>query len=161
MKKKILALLFCVLLTGCSSNDAAQKIDEKLMNHFPSNEQALLEEVNPDLITMEYLINHSSDYATDLSSDRNDFFVVVHGTVANIETEEYDDEILDRMDPEIADLLRGKTKTEIFFNDCSTPLTDSDSDFDVEIGNEYYFFVYVQEDSSGYRYTPFACYDFN
>ena len=49
------------------------------------------------------------------------------------------------MNPEIADLLRGKTKTEIFFNDCSTPLTDSDSDFDVKIGNEYYFFVYVQK----------------
>lgn len=161
MKKVIIILLCCILLSGCGSSSSAEKIDEKLMNHFSSDDQAILNEANPDLVTMEYLVNHSSDYASNLSSDRNDFFVVVHGTVTSIETEEYDDSILDKMDPDMADLLRGKTGAEIFLDDCSTSLSDPDSEYDVKVGNEYYFFVSVKEGTSGYRYTPFACYDFN
>lgn len=161
MKKTIIILICCILLTGCSTSSSAKKIDAKLMNHFPTDEQSILNEANPDLVTMEYLVDHSSDYATTLTSNRNDFFVVVHGTVTNIETEKYDDSILDKMDPTIADLLRGKVKTEIYLDDCSTPLSDPDSEYDVEIGKEYYFFVYVKEDISGYSYTPFSCYNFD
>ena len=163
MKKLLLALLCCTLLsTSCSSStSSAKKIDDTLLNHFSSDNQALLKEANPDLVTMDYLVDHAVDYSTSLSSDRNDFFVVVHGTVTNIETEKYDDSILDNMDPEMADLLRGKTKVAIYLDNCSTSLDDSDNEYNVELNKEYYFFVYVTDGSDGYRYTPFSCFNFD
>lgn len=157
--RKIIIPLLCILLVGCSSSEKPQKIDATLMNHFPSTERTVLNEINPDVVTMQYLIDHSSDYATKLGSDRNDFFVIVHDIVEKIETEEYDDDILDRMDPEMADLLRGKTETNIFFPNCSIPLSFSEEDF--KVGNEYYFYVTVIDGSTGYRYIPFKYFDFN
>lgn len=164
MKKKLILLLLTaiLLLFGCgSSTSSAQKISDTLLNHFPSDEQLLLKEANPDLVTMEYLVEHSSDYSTNLSSDRNDFFVVVHGTVTSIETEEYDEDILDKMDPDIASSLRGKTNVDIFLDDCLTALSDPINAYNVEKDKEYYFFVYVKENSSNYSYTPFSCYTFD
>lgn len=152
----------CVLLCGCSSG-SPQKIDDKLLNHFSSKDRTILEEVNPDLVSMQYLVKHASDYATDITSDRNDYFVVVKGTVTKLETEEYDDDdILDKMDPEMADLLRGKVKTDIYLDECDIPLSDTDSEYNIEVGNEYYFYVMVSENFNGdYRYTLFNCFDFN
>ena len=159
--KIILMVITLILIgAGCGSS-SVQKIDDKLLNHFSTDQQAILKEANPDLVTMEYLVAHASDYATTLTSDRNDFFVVVHGTVTNLKKEEYDDAILDGMDPEMANLLRGKTGVDIYLDNCSTALTDADNEYNVEINKEYYFFVLVKDGASGYRYTPFACFNFD
>lgn len=161
LPKLFFVTFVCVLLCGCSSG-SPQKIDDKLLNHFSSKERTILEEVNPDLVSMQYLVKHASDYATDITSDQNDYFVVVKGTVSALETEEYDDELLDKMDPDMADLLRGKAKTDIYLDECDTPLCDTYSEYDLEVGNEYYFYVYVSESlNNNYRYTLFKCFDFN
>ena len=161
LPKLFFVTIFCVLLCGCSSG-SPEKIDDDLLNHFSSKERSILKEANPDLVTMHYLVDHSSDYATDIDSERNDFFVVVKGTVTKLETEEYDDDILDKMDPEMADLLRGKTSTDIYLDKCDIPLNDSDSEYSIKVGKEYYFYVTVSEKSNGdYRYTLFNCFDFN
>lgn len=163
MRKGIALILCSLLLVGCSSNsETALKVDDTLLNRFSRSEQRLIKEVNPDVVTMQYLVDHAEDYATSLESDRNDFFVIVHGTVTKLETIEYnDDDILDQMDSNVADLLRGTTNTDFYLDNCSVAMMDSDSEYNLKTGNEYYFYVYVSDGATGYRYIPFKCFDFN
>ncbi len=163
MKKQIILILLCSLLfVGCKSDvESASKVDDTLMNHFTKSEQALIKEINPDVVTMQYLVDHSEDYAVSLDSDRNDFFVIVRGTVTKLENVTYDDEILNKMDPDIASLLRDKTSVDFYLDDCPISMSDTDSNFGLELDNEYYFYTHVTEGATGYRYTPFKCFKFN
>lgn len=162
MRKQFALILCSLLLVGCSTNtETTAKVDDTLLNHFSKSEQRVIEEVNPDVITMQYLVNHAEDYATSLDTDRNDFFVIVHGTVTKLETVEYDDAILEQMDADTADLLRGKTSVNFYLDNCSTAMIDSDSKYNLKTDKEYYFYVKVSESATGYRYIPFKCFNFN
>lgn len=159
MKKIVVMLLLCVSLCGCGSS--ASKVDDALMNHFSSDYRELLKEANPDVVSMEYLVKHASDYACDITSERNDFFVVLCGCVSNVEAVEYDEDILSGMDEDVAALLRESNSLDVYLDDSAESISVDAELYDIEVGREYYFFVHVRESVSGYSFSAFDVFDFN
>lgn len=157
-KRFLVVLSTITFLSGCGSS--AAKVDDSLMNHFSSDYRILLTEANPDVVSMEYLVEHASDYACDYDSDRNDFFVVLHGSVTDMNIVEYDEEILSRMSEDIADTLRNSVRAELYLDDCDVCLDIDLGLHDVEIGSTYYFFVSVREMDSGYSFSAYEVFDF-
>lgn len=161
MKRLSIIIILSLLLTGCSSTNV-RKIDDKLLNHFSSSDQALLQEVNPDVVTMEYLVKHSKDYACELDTDRNDFFVLMHGTITDISIRSYDEEEVRALLPaDMADTLLASTVADVYIDGCADSIRVDIDEFPVETGAEYYFFVHVSESFEGYSYNAFQVFDFN
>ena len=158
LRRLLIILSISAFLSGCGSS--AAKVDDSLMNHFSSDYRAMLAEVNPDVVSMEYLVEHASDYACDNDSDRNDFFVILRGCVSDLKIIEYDEEILSKMDEDMADTLRNSTRAELYFDGCEECVDIDLNLHDVEVGGTYYFFVSVRERSSGYSFSAFEVFDF-
>jgi hypothetical protein len=166
MKYLILTILSCVLLVSCGTTNKSNKIDEELLNKFPSDTQELLKDVNPDLIDIKYLIDNSEKYKTELDSDRNDFFVVVKGDVTEIDKTDYSGEDLSIMEnKEAAELLKNTISYDIHLDNNSIPLSDNillgEPEPKIETGKEYYFFIHVSKIVDDYNYSIIDCFNLN
>lgn len=167
MKKVIInIILFCLLLIGCRSKEKSYKIDENLLNKFPSSIQGVIKEVNPDIVTMKYLINNSDKYKTELGSDRNDFFVIVKGTVTDIKKTNYSNEDLSILKNEdMASLLKNTISYSYSIDKNNTPLEDSitigEQEPNIDTDKEYYFFVTVNKYGNEYSYNIIDYFNLN
>lgn len=166
MKYLIITILSCVLLAGCGTNNKSNKIDEELLNKFPSDTQEVLKDVNPDLIDINYLVDNSEKYKTELASDRNNFFVVVKGTVTDINKTDYSSEDLSIMEnKDAAELLKNTISYDIYLDKVKVPLSENiqtgEVEPDIKQGKEYYFFIYVTKIVDDYNYSIIDYFNLN
>lgn len=69
----IIYCLFLLFLTSCSKKESAVKVDEVLLNKFPNSVKSIIQDSNPDVVTINYLTNNAEAYATSIDTQRNDF----------------------------------------------------------------------------------------
>lgn len=168
--KKIfaLSLIIAFALTGClqATQPTSFRIDDELMNMFPTDTQYFLKDVNPDVVSMEYLIENYEKYKTEIGSDRNDFFVIVKGTITDIKITNYSKEDLTIMEnKEMAKLLENVISYDFYLDNCDLPLGENilsgDPEPTLEIDKEYYFFVTVSELADEPSFSVIEIFNFN
>lgn len=169
MKRLIIVLMLIASLTGCgkgNETETATKIDDKLMNHFSMSDQLFFKDTNPDVVSMSYLIKNARDYVTEIGTGRNDFFVLVKGTVTGIEVTDYSKEDLSFMEnQDVAAFLKDVISYDIYIDNAEEPLSDNiktgDKEPSIEENKEYYFMVSVSELTGDYSFSVLEIYNFN
>ena len=160
MKKIVITLLLISsnLLVGCNKIADVAKLDDKQMNMFPSSVKVILEDANPDIVSMDYLEEHAKDYAIEFETDRNDYFVILKGTVTDVNIIDYSKEdlsILDNEDKET--LLKDIISYEYYIDESksyiNTSINIGEKEPDIDDGKEYYFFIIVNEIGNDYVYN--------
>ncbi len=154
--KKIIVALCVILLTACSKTDTVSKINDDLMKSFPVDVQLYLKDLDPDIVSMEYLLNNPEDYVSKLGENK---FVLVKGNVTDITVIDYSKEDLSIMEnQEMADLLKDVVVYDYYIDDTKTPLSDNLGNTDVRIDKEYYFLVSVRDQIGEYTYSVIDIY---
>lgn len=159
MKKFITIFICTIILTGCSAKP--ERLDDKALNCFSYDSKILVQSVNPDLVTMDYLIKHPDDYVTPIDTTDDDFFVVVKGKVTSIKVTDYSKEDLSIMDnKEAAELLSSQIGYEYNIDDSTDFLSNYD-DIGITEDKEYYFMVCVREIGNSYSFLVLDAFEAN
>ena len=159
MKKIIyLIIVMSLFLVSCNKSEKAVKIDDELLNKFPRDAQAILKNANPDLVTIDYLVENADNYAVEFDTDRNDFFVVLKGTVTEITTTDYSKEDLSILENDDAiEIMKNTLYFDYRIDDSETTIGKSisigEDEPKIKLEKEYYFFIIVTEIVDKYNFS--------
>ena len=155
MKKSIVLLVILVSILSSCNSGSKSKLDPNSISTFDLSTQRLIEQIDPDLVDINFFVSHKTYYITDFNNDY--FFVVVKGKITK-----HDEENLNDLLKEFKEiggsskygeiLLKDSIGHDIYVDNSSTPLTKTtkiNDDLKISVGKEYYFFVTVAKATTG------------
>lgn len=140
-----------VLAVGCTS---VEKPSQRMLDSMSPKNRAVIEELNPDVVSIAYLKNHVRKYEKKYGEEGYFCAAIVKGIVTDVEEYELPEELIEQLKQEEADLYES-TGVEshyseipfyyVYLDNDETPLKLHLDQYPPIIGMRYYFIVSVEE----------------